>query len=199
MFSYSAQLETSGLLWGVTMSQVHGLWTALHMGSSCSRTFQAPSTSQRCGVGEGLVSSILAWKLLFPSSWRSACRPVEMLFFSTPLSELGVRLTVVLRGGPEPAALLYHHHDSALNTQALTHRHTHTQRHESERATLGAVIIASVTLCRWFWKTPESTSKHSSHFCVMSAHRYKMRGIPLVKTGARLIRELSLERDYANK
>lgn len=181
------------------MPQVHGLWNTLHMGFSCSRTCQAPSTSQRCGVGEGLVSYIFAWKLLFPSSWRSACRPVEMLFFSTPLSELGVRLTVVLRSGPEPATPLHHHRDPALNTQALTHRHTHTQRHESKRATLGAIIVASVTLCRWFWKTTESTSKHGSHFCVMSAHRYKTRGVPLVKTGARLIGELSLERDYANK
>lgn len=145
------------------MSQVHGLWNTLHRGSSCSRTCQALCASQRCGVGEGLASYILAWKLLFPSPWRSACRPIETMF-STPLSELGVRVTVVLRSGPELATPLCHHHDSALNTQVLTHTHTHTQRHESERATLGAIIVASVTLCRWFWKTPESYQQTKQPF-----------------------------------
>lgn len=50
----------------------------------------------------------------------------------------------------------------------LTHMHTHTQGHDSQRAALGAIIVAGVNplqkVLQSPQKTPESTSKQGSHF-----------------------------------
>lgn len=72
----------------------------------------------------------------------------------------------------------------------------------SQCAILGAIILANVTLCRRLYRVlrrPQNLPVNKPFLCVMFTYKYKIGGVTLIKTGARLIREISLERDYVNK